>query len=103
MMKIVNQTTYTIYYQLFDYVTCTQVLGSGTVPPNNMDAWEFSAPPGDNQNAMFAYVSTQALDGNNQPTGTQIESVGVPANAVVTFSTQIFAGLAPTTPAMLKR
>jgi len=92
MLKIVNEASYPFAYELFTYATSSP-LASGFLYPNQIDAYQYDAVPGDGQSAIYCLMTTYTWNPSTRKRGEVIESeVRLPANATVTIATQIQTG-----------
>jgi len=87
MLKIVNQTTYEFKYDVALRRPTSQHLASGLLKPGQIAGYRIDNAPGNNQDALNCWVTTRT------DKDVFLESVAVPGNATVVFSTQIITGL----------
>jgi hypothetical protein len=90
MLKIVNQTTYEIKYDVGLRVPTSQHIAEGVLAPGHIAAYRIDNDPKDRQSALNCHVTTYRVQGDKQ---VWLESISVPGNATVVFSTQILTGL----------
>lgn len=92
MLKIVNQTTMLLGYEVVCWTPTSQQIGKGALEPNKIVAYRIDNDPPNNTGALNCTVRTY----NKDPSATGavfLEFVNVPGNATVVFSTQIITGL----------
>jgi hypothetical protein len=90
MLKIVNQTTYEFkYYVGIRNPTSSDPVGSGTLAPGHIAAYRIDNTPGNNKDALNCLVQTSRTVADRT---IWLDSIYVPGNATVVFSTQIVTG-----------
>lgn len=92
MLKIVNQTTYPIGYSVGKRIPTSQQIAMGVLEPNQIAAYRVDNDPKDNSDALNCGVTTYRGD-PTKPNATYLETLIVPGNATIVFSTQIVTGL----------
>jgi hypothetical protein len=89
MLKIVNQTTYEIKYDVGLRLPTSQHVAEGVLAPGHIAAYRIDNAPANNKDAANCVVATsRTLQGQT----VHLERINVPGNATVVFSTQILTG-----------
>jgi hypothetical protein len=92
MLKIVNQTTKPFWYVVTKTVPTSQDIAKGMLGPNQIAAFRNDNDPQNNSKATNCAVAKWSGE-EGKPGAVVLESVSVPGNATVVFSTQIITGL----------
>jgi hypothetical protein len=89
MLKIVNQTSYEIQYNVALRRPTSQHLAKGALAPGHIAAYRIDNEPANNQDALNCTVETHRKVDNQT---VFLERINVPGNATVVYSTQIVTG-----------
>jgi hypothetical protein len=89
MLKIVNQTTYEIKYEVF-VTPSSNPIHTGFLEPGKIAGYRIDNRPENHQDALNVMIRTSRTV---LPHTVHLENVWVPGNATVVYSTQILTGL----------
>lgn len=92
MLKIVNQTTMTLGYDVERSLPTSQNIARGVLEPNQIATFRVDNDPQNYSKASNCRVSIYKGD-PRKPDPVYLEAVACPGNATVVFSTQIITGL----------